>query len=280
MVTFCKFSQKYFILFVFFLSSTGDNLSPLHRPNSCPLRSPATPRPCPPPRAGCPPPRGGQPSPHAAPVKAHPSPHRINPGSTILTPTFSAPPERKCQKKSQTYPPFALQYPHSPRARAQYLRGRACARGNIRAARSGCARPRRRVYNIAAGLASCCRAGGLLPGWRPAAGLSGCCLAGGLLLGWRVAAGLASCCRAVWLLLGWRAAAGLAGCCWAGGLLLGWRVAAGLAGCCWAGGLLPGWRVATGLAGCCLAGVLLPGRPGWRSGPILCSLCKLHSRTP
>lgn len=43
-VTFCKFSQKYFIRFVFFLSSTGDNLSPLHRPNSCPRRPPSAPR--------------------------------------------------------------------------------------------------------------------------------------------------------------------------------------------------------------------------------------------
>lgn len=165
MVTFCKFPKKYFIRFVFFLSSTGDNLSPLRRP-------PSAPRPCPPPRAGCPPPRagcplpragcplpsGGQPSPHAAPVKAHPSPHRINPSSTISTPTFSAPPERKCQKKLHTCPTFALPNPHSPRAHAQYLRARAGTRGNIRAARSGCARPRRRVYNIAAWLAGCCRA--------------------------------------------------------------------------------------------------------------------------
>ena len=66
----------------------------------------------------------------------------------------------------------------------------------------------------------------------------------------------------------------------AGVLLPSWRVAAGLAGCCRAGGLLPGWRVAAELSGCCWAGVLLPGCPGWRSGPILCSLCKLHSRTP
>ena len=63
------------------------------------------------------------------------------------------------------------------------------ARRNIRAARSGCARPRRRVYNIAAWPVICCWAGGLLPGWRPAAGLAGCCWAGGLLPGWRAAAG-------------------------------------------------------------------------------------------
>ena len=130
------------------------------------------------------------------------------------------------------------------RFRTRIARGRArstCApaqvlRGNIRAARSGCARPRRRVYNIAAGLAGCCRAGGLLPGWRVAAGLASCCRAGGLLPGCLAAAGLASCCRAVWLLPGWRPAAWL-----------------------------------PGLASCC---------PGWRSGPILCSLCKLHSCTP
>lgn len=215
-VTFCRFSQKYFIRFVFFLSSTGDNLSPLHRPNSRPRRQSSAPR-----RLTAAPRRSTQP--HRSPVKDQPSPHRINPGSTISTPTFSALPERKCQKKLHTYPTFALPNPHSPRARAQYLRARAGTRGNIRAARSGCARPRRRVYNIAAWLASCCRAGGLLPGLRPASGLSGCC---------------------------------------------------------WAGGLLLGWRAAAGLAGCCRAGVLLPGRPGWRSGPILCSLCKLHSRTP
>ena len=176
--------------------------------------------------AGHPLPSGDQPSPHRInrnPGKAQPPPCHINPGSTISTPTFSAPPERKCQKKLQTYQTFALPNPHSPRARAQYLRVRAGTRGNIRAARSGCARPRRRVYNIAAGLASCCRAGVLLPGWRPAAGLASCCWAGGLLLGWRAAARLASCCCAGVLLLGWRPAAWLAGCCRAGGLLPGWR---------------------------------------------------------
>ena len=187
MVTFCKFPQKYFIRFVFFLSSTGDNLSPLH------------------------------------PTHHQPHPAQINLSPTISTPTFSAQPERKCQKKLQTYQTFALPNPHSPRARAQYLRVRAGTRGNIRAARSGCARPRRRVYNIAAGLASCCWAGVLLLGWRPAAGLASCCLAGGLLPGWRAAARLAGCCRAGVLLPGWRAAAGLAGCCRAGGLLPGWR---------------------------------------------------------
>ena len=155
MVTFCKFSQKYFIHFVFFLSSIGDNLSPLH------------------------------------PTHHQPHPVQINLFPTISTPTFSAPPKRKCQKKLQTYPTFALPNPHSPRARAQYLRVRAGTRGNIRAARSGCARPRRRVYNIAARLASCCWAGALLLGWRPAAWLAGCCRAGVLLLGWRAAAGLA-----------------------------------------------------------------------------------------
>ena len=140
------------------------------------------------------------------------------------------------------------------RGRARSTFASAHARRNIRAARSGCARPRRRVYNIAAWPVICCRAGGLLPGWRPASGLAACFRAGVLLPGWRPASGPASCCRAGGLLPGWRAAAGLAGCCWAGGLLLGWRAAAGLAGCCWAGGLLP--------------------------GPILCSLCKLHSCTP
>ena len=142
MVTFCKFPQKYFIRFVFFLSSTGDNLSPLH------------------------------------PTHHQPHPAQINLFPTVSTPAFSAPPERKCQKKLQTCQTFALLNPHSPRARAQYLRGRAGARGNIRAARSGCARPRRRVYNIAAGLVICCRAGVLLPGWRAAAGLVICCRAG------------------------------------------------------------------------------------------------------
>ena len=97
------------------------------------------------------------------------------------------------------------------RGRARSTCASAHARRNIRAARSVCARPRRRVYNIAAGPVICCRSGGLLPVWRAAAWLAGCCLAGGLLPGWRPAAGLASCCRAGGLLPGWRAAAGLPG---------------------------------------------------------------------
>lgn len=59
MVTFCKFSQKYFIRFVFSLSSTGDNLSPLHRPNSRPRRPSSAPR-----RLTAAPRRSTQPPPH------------------------------------------------------------------------------------------------------------------------------------------------------------------------------------------------------------------------
>ena len=55
------------------------------------------------------------------------------------------------------------------RWRARSTFASAHARRNIRAARSGCARPRRRVYNIAAWPVICCRAGGLLPGRRAAA---------------------------------------------------------------------------------------------------------------
>lgn len=76
------------------------------------------------------------------------------------------------------------------RGRARSTCASAHARRNIRAARSVCARPRRRVYNIAAGPVICCRSGGPLPVWRAAAGPAGCCRAGGLLLGWRPAAGL------------------------------------------------------------------------------------------
>lgn len=162
MVTFCKFPLKNFILSVFFLFQPVTNCHQFTPPGSTAAPAKAQPSPC---RI------------NRNPGKAQPTPCHINPGSTISTPTFSAPPKRKCQKKLQTYQTFALPNPHSPRARAQYLRGRAGARGNIRAARSGCARPRRRVYNIAAGLVICCRAGVLLLGWRPAAGLAICCRA-------------------------------------------------------------------------------------------------------
>lgn len=171
MVTFCKFSQKYFIRFVFFLSSTGDNLSPLH------------------------------------PTHHQPHPAQINLSQTISTPTFSAPPERKCQKKLQTYPTFALRNPHSLRAARQNLPSNA---------RLGVAysplywislfflsshkqdfkrfyvlinkvRPPRRGCRSAAGPVICCRAAVLMMkgrpgtgGCRPAAGLPSCCLAGDL----------------------------------------------------------------------------------------------------
>lgn len=59
------------------------------------------------------------------------------------------------------------------RGRARSTCASAHARRNIRAARSVCARPRRRVYNIVAGPVICCRSGGLLPVWRAAAGLPG-----------------------------------------------------------------------------------------------------------
>ena len=155
MVTFCKFSQKYFIRSVFFLSSTGDNLSPLHRPNSCPRRPPSAPRPCPPPRALARLPAAGNPAPTQPPSRLTPAPTASTPARQFQPPLFPPRPNGNAKKN---YKPT-----HLSRFRTRIALGRArstCAsahaRRNIRAARSGCARPRRRVYNISAGLAAYC----------------------------------------------------------------------------------------------------------------------------
>ena len=155
-----------------------------------------------------------QPIINRTPIKAHPKPAQppssFTPAPTASTPArqFQPPlfPPRPNGNAKKNYKPTKLSRFRTriARRRARSTCASAHARRNIRAARSGCAHPRRRVYNIAAGLAACRRAGCLPPGWRSAAGLAICCRAGDLLPGWLPAAGLAVCCRAGGLLPGWR----------------------------------------------------------------------------
>ena len=143
MVTFCKFSQKYFIRTVF---SDFQPLTICHQ--FTPPGSTAAPaRLNPAPTAST-----------AAPVRLNQTPAASTPARQFQPPLFPPRPNGNAKKN---YKPTQLS-----RFRTRIARGRArstCAsahaRRNIRAARSGCARPRRRVYNIAAWLASCCWAG-------------------------------------------------------------------------------------------------------------------------
>lgn len=107
-VTFCKFSQKYFIRFVFSLSSTGDNLSPLHRPNSCPRRLTAAQR-----RSTQSPrsPRQSSTQPPRSPRQVSPQPPPHQPRLDNFNPHFFRPARTEMPKKITYLPNFRASEP-------------------------------------------------------------------------------------------------------------------------------------------------------------------------